>query len=98
MGLRSTALTVVAFVVASWAVVLLAGVGTESIVAVGATAIFALTVLAVVATARPVVVVVGGSGPPESASRRRRGAFLRQSNPDTPGRPRPRAPGMAALV
>ncbi|WP_433655460.1 DUF6412 domain-containing protein [Nocardia sp. CA-128927] len=36
-----------------------------------------------------------GSGPPPSAQRRRRGSFLRQSNPDTPGRPRPRAPGFA---
>ncbi|WP_307188406.1 DUF6412 domain-containing protein [Nocardia acidivorans] len=33
-------------------------------------------------------------GLPESAERRRRGAFLRQSNPDTAGRPRPRAPGV----
>ncbi|PXX59274.1 hypothetical protein DFR70_112191 [Nocardia tenerifensis] len=38
---------------------------------------------------------VVGSGPPPSAQRRRRGSFLRQSNPDTPGRPRPRAPGFA---
>ncbi|WP_433206145.1 DUF6412 domain-containing protein [Nocardia sp. CA-107356] len=36
------------------------------------------------------------SGPPPSAQRRRRGSFLRQSNPDTAGRPRPRAPGSAA--
>ncbi|MFG1795290.1 DUF6412 domain-containing protein [Nocardia sp. NPDC049149] len=35
------------------------------------------------------------SGPPPSAQRRRRGSFLRQSNPDTAGRPRPRAPGFA---
>ncbi|MEU0545835.1 DUF6412 domain-containing protein, partial [Nocardia sp. NPDC005978] len=34
------------------------------------------------------------AGPPASAERRRRGAFLRQSNPDTAGRPRPRAPGV----
>ncbi|WP_330254804.1 DUF6412 domain-containing protein [Nocardia sp. NBC_00565] len=36
------------------------------------------------------------SGPPPSAQRRRRGSFLRQSNPDTAGRPRPRAPGSVA--
>ncbi|MFI9503126.1 DUF6412 domain-containing protein [Nocardia sp. NPDC052566] len=40
-------------------------------------------------------VLVASSGPPSSAQRRRRGSFLRQSNPDTAGRPRPRAPGGA---
>ncbi|WP_228001255.1 DUF6412 domain-containing protein [Nocardia australiensis] len=40
--------------------------------------------------------LVARSGPPPSAQRRRRGSFLRQSNPDTAGRPRPRAPGSAA--
>ncbi|MET8874815.1 DUF6412 domain-containing protein [Nocardia sp. NPDC004604] len=41
-------------------------------------------------------VALAHSGPPPSAQRRRRGSFLRQSNPDTAGRPRPRAPGSAA--
>ena len=36
------------------------------------------------------------AGPPSSARRRRRGSYLRQSNPDTAGRPRPRAPGAVA--
>jgi hypothetical protein len=40
--------------------------------------------------------LVARCGPPPSAQRRRRGSFLRQSNPDTAGRPRPRAPGSAA--
>ncbi|MEV0358577.1 DUF6412 domain-containing protein [Nocardia sp. NPDC050697] len=35
------------------------------------------------------------TGPPPAAQQRRRGDFLRQSNPGTPGRPRPRAPGAA---
>ncbi|MGV9616753.1 DUF6412 domain-containing protein, partial [Nocardia xishanensis] len=39
----------------------------------------------------PLVVARGG---PPSAQRRRRGSYLRQSNPDTAGRPRPRAPGL----
>lgn len=50
--------------------------------------------LASLHTGRMPVVVVAHSGPPPSAQRRRRGSFLRQSNPDTAGRPRPRAPGM----
>jgi hypothetical protein len=44
----------------------------------------------------PLPLAVAHSGPPPSAQRRRRGSFLRQSNPDTAGRPRPRAPGSAA--
>jgi hypothetical protein len=32
--------------------------------------------------------------PSSSAQRRRHGALLRQSNPDVPGRARPRAPGL----
>jgi hypothetical protein len=37
---------------------------------------------------------VACAGPPRSAQRRLRGSFLRQSNPDAAGRPRPRAPGI----
>ncbi|RJO68178.1 hypothetical protein D5S18_32565 [Nocardia panacis] len=36
-----------------------------------------------------------GTAGPASAQRRLRGSFLRQSNPDTAGRVRPRAPGGA---
>lgn len=39
-----------------------------------------------------VLVVVGHTGP-ASDERCLRGSFRRQSNPDTDGRPRPRAPG-----
>jgi hypothetical protein len=46
-------------------------------------------------TIQRVPLPVAHSGPPPSAQRRRRGSFLRQSNPDTAGRPRPRAPGSA---
>src|SRR5262245_57461451 len=35
------------------------------------------------------------ASPSRSAQRRRRGAFLPQSNPDTAGRARPRAPGLS---
>lgn len=41
---------------------------------------------------------IAGSGPPDE-EKRLRGAFRRQSFPDTPGRPRrPRAPGRAAAT
>src|SRR5437016_4832482 len=53
----------------------------------------ALTLTALQRT--PLSLAVAHTGPP-SAQRRRRGSFLRQSNPDTAGRPRPRAPGSAA--
>ncbi len=53
--------------------------------------------LAVAGTSRPILlpVVTASAGPPGSARRCLRGSFLPQSNPDTPGRPRPRAPGGA---
>lgn len=52
-----------------------------------------LTLVSLQATRlRPIL--VARCGPPPSAQRRRRGSFLRQSNPDTAGRPRPRAPGI----
>ncbi|WP_067847687.1 DUF6412 domain-containing protein [Nocardia lijiangensis] len=56
-----------------------------------AVAVFAMVALHGAAVA-PAVVPRGG--PPPSAQRRRRGSYLRQSNPDTAGRPRPRAPGL----
>ncbi|ASF06706.1 MULTISPECIES: DUF6412 domain-containing protein [Nocardia] len=60
--------------------------------------VVAASLIVAFATLHPAVVLpvaVLDSGPPPSAQRRRRGSFLRQSNPDTPGRPRPRAPGCA---
>jgi hypothetical protein len=59
---------------------------------VAASVVFALIALQ---TTRRLPLLVARSGPPPSAQRRRRGSFLRQSNPDTAGRPRPRAPGLA---
>ncbi|MGN2637487.1 DUF6412 domain-containing protein [Nocardia takedensis] len=61
----------------------------------------ALAVSTVVLATMPPGVVgaappVAHAGPPSSARRRRRGSYLRQSNPDTAGRPRPRAPGAVA--
>ncbi|WP_433723262.1 DUF6412 domain-containing protein [Nocardia sp. CA-129566] len=52
--------------------------------------------LAALQSPRRLGLALAHSGPPPSAQRRRRGSFLRQSNPDTAGRPRPRAPGSAA--
>ncbi|MFI6866221.1 DUF6412 domain-containing protein [Nocardia sp. NPDC050406] len=91
--MRSTALTAVALVLATWSVLLLAQVDPKSLVAMGAATVVALAVLAVLPASRPVALVTVSGGPPEAA-RRRRGAFQRQSNPHTPGRPRPRAPGL----
>ncbi len=90
--IQSTALLVFALVVSAWTVLFLAAAEPNSLIVLGAAAIVALTA-ALLATRGPVLVVTANSGPPESAGRRLRGAFLRQSNPDTAGRPRPRAPG-----
>ncbi|NNH75222.1 hypothetical protein HLB23_36135 [Nocardia uniformis] len=90
--IRVTALMAVTLMLATWAMVLTNGVDSESLVAIGATTVLTLAVLAVLPAKRPMALVAVSSGPPESA-RRRRGAFQRQSNPDTAGRPRPRAPG-----
>nr|WP_198428941.1 DUF6412 domain-containing protein [Nocardia bovistercoris] len=68
----------------SGALILLGAVATVAVVALGTP------------RAVPVPVPVAAPGPPASARRRRRGAYLRQSNPDSPGRPRPRAPGAVA--
>lgn len=54
-----------------------------------------LVVLLVTRGDRTALVPIPRTGPPPAAQQRRRGDFLRQSNPDTPGRPRPRAPGAA---
>ncbi|MFJ4657674.1 DUF6412 domain-containing protein [Nocardia sp. NPDC088792] len=90
--IRSTALLLCALVVSAWAVLYLAAAQPNSLLVLGAAVLIA-TLAATLVTARAVPPVTATYGPPESASRRRRGAFLRQSNPDTAGRPRPRAPG-----
>ncbi len=93
MRLRSTALMVCAFVVSAWAAVLLPAGEPGSLLAVGAAAMVALAVVAAYSARVPLLPLALRAGPPVSALRRRRGSFLRQSNPDTPGRARPRAPG-----
>ncbi|MFF0492726.1 DUF6412 domain-containing protein [Nocardia sp. NPDC003482] len=93
MRIRSAALLVCAFVVSAWAAVLLPAATSDSLLAVGAAAVLALAVVASVSARVPLPALGFHVGPPSSAQRRRRGSFLRQSNPDTPGRARPRAPG-----
>ncbi|GAA5052881.1 DUF6412 domain-containing protein [Nocardia callitridis] len=93
---RSLTYAVLAFVVP---VLALCAIPVGEPAAMAAVGIVAATlVVAVVAlhAGDRFVVPVSNSGPPPSAQSRRRGHFLRQSNPDTPGRPRPRAPGFAA--
>ncbi|MEU8897506.1 DUF6412 domain-containing protein [Nocardia sp. NPDC048505] len=60
----------------------------------GVVAASALLALVSLRSTRLLPLRLARSGPPSSAQRRRRGSYLRQSNPDTAGRPRPRAPGL----
>ncbi|MFF0501110.1 DUF6412 domain-containing protein [Nocardia aobensis] len=93
MRIRSTALMLCAVVLSIVAVTVVPAGEPNSLLAVGAAAILALAVVAAYSgRMRPAPVAVH-SGPPGSAQQRRRGSFLRQSNPDTAGRVRPRAPG-----
>ncbi|MEU6563775.1 DUF6412 domain-containing protein [Nocardia nova] len=66
----------------------------NSLLAVGAAAVLALAVVATYSGRIWLLPTTVHSGPPVSAQQRRRGSFLRQSNPDAAGRPRPRAPGL----
>jgi hypothetical protein len=91
--IRSTALLVCALVVSAWAAVLMPASEPNSLLAVGAAAMLALAVVAAYSARIPALALAPRPGPPVSAQRRRRGSFLRQSNPDTAGRARPRAPG-----
>ncbi|WP_405497871.1 DUF6412 domain-containing protein [Nocardia sp. NBC_00511] len=93
--IRSTALLVCALIVSVFAVLYLTAVTPDSLLVLGAAALVAFTA-SLLSARGPLLVLTGNSGPPESAGRRRRGAFLRQSHPDTAGRPRPRAPGTVA--
>ena len=71
------------------------GPGQLNLTAVTAiTAILTIAVLVAFAARSPSLTLGSavGSGP-VSDERRLHGAFRRVSNPDTPGRPRPRAPG-----
>lgn len=93
MRIRSAALMLCALVLSVVAATIMPAGEPNSLLAVGAAAILALAVVAACSgRMRPVPVAVH-SGPPGSAQQRRRGSFLRQSNPDTAGRVRPRAPG-----
>lgn len=95
--MRSTTPAAYAFVVSLWtalAATLLMAVGEPgSLLAVGAAVLLTLTVAAAHPARMRLLPSLAHTGPPVSAQRRRRGSFLRQSNPDTAGRARPRAPG-----
>ncbi|MEV6773067.1 DUF6412 domain-containing protein [Nocardia sp. NPDC051030] len=93
---RALALMVLGLVMSAWAVIGFGVAEPNSLVVLGAAAILVLSAGVLLAARGPMVAIAGSSGPPESARRRRRGAFLRQSNPDTAGRVRARAPGLAA--
>ncbi|WP_327140873.1 DUF6412 domain-containing protein [Nocardia sp. NBC_01327] len=95
MRIRTTVVLVCTLVVAAWAVLFLTSAEPNSLLVLGAAALVALTAT-MLAARGPRLRVTVSAGPPESAGRRRRGAFLRQSNPDAAGRPRPRAPGALA--
>ncbi|BDT87761.1 hypothetical protein IU485_04040 [Nocardia cyriacigeorgica] len=75
------------------ALVLLTTPAGEPAALLGAVAVVLAVALVAAPSMRLVPVPVGTAGPPQGAQRRRRGSYLRQSNPDTAGRPRPRAPG-----
>ncbi|MFC9895640.1 DUF6412 domain-containing protein [Nocardia sp. NPDC127579] len=78
------------------ALAFVAGPANESaaLAILGVVAASALLALVSLRSARLLPVRMSRSGPPAAAQRRRRGSYLRQSNPDTAGRPRPRAPGL----
>ncbi|MEV6070757.1 DUF6412 domain-containing protein [Nocardia sp. NPDC052001] len=91
--MKTAVVLVCTLIVAAWAVLFLAAAEPNSLFVLGAAALVALTA-ALIAARGPVLRTAVHAGPPESAAGRRRGAFLRQSNPDAAGRPRPRAPGV----
>ncbi|MFJ1460281.1 DUF6412 domain-containing protein [Nocardia sp. N2S4-5] len=94
--IRSAALVLCALVVSALAALVMPVGEPNALVAVGAAAVVALAVVAAHTARATMLPVVVHAGPPVSAQRRRRGSFLRQSNPDTAGRARPRAPGHGA--
>ncbi|WP_019931056.1 DUF6412 domain-containing protein [Nocardia sp. BMG111209] len=93
--IRSSALMLCALIVSGWAAVLLPASEPNSLLAMSAAALLALAVVTTQPGRAALPSVATCTGPPVSAQRRRRGSFLRQSNPDTAGRARPRAPGHA---
>ncbi|WP_290047621.1 DUF6412 domain-containing protein [Nocardia nova] len=93
MRIRSTALMLCALVLSVVAATIMPAGEPNSLLAVAAAAVLALAVVAAYSSRVRLQPIGGSSGPPVSAQQRRRGSFLRQSNPDTAGRVRPRAPG-----
>ncbi|MBF6171776.1 DUF6412 domain-containing protein [Nocardia blacklockiae] len=91
--IRSAALLVCALVGSALAALVMPVGEPNALVAVGAAAVVALAVVAAHTARVTLIPAVAHAGPPVSAQRRRRGSFLRQSNPDSAGRARPRAPG-----
>ncbi|BCK58103.1 hypothetical protein NWFMUON74_58750 [Nocardia wallacei] len=94
--IRTAALVLCALVVSALAALAMPVGEPNALVAVGAAAVVALAVVAAHTARATLLPVIAPAGPPVSAQRRRRGSFLRQSNPDTAGRARPRAPGRGA--
>lgn len=97
IGMRSPAMVtvyaVLAYLLPAVVLVSMPGGETAQLLAAGALAATMACALVALTGHRLVPVRVAAAGPPRSAQRRLRGAFLPQSNPDAPGRPRPRAPG-----
>ncbi|WP_227983971.1 DUF6412 domain-containing protein [Nocardia spumae] len=92
--IRAMGLVLCALVLSVVAVTVVPAGEPNSLLAVGAAAVFALAVVAAYSGRMRLLPIAVRSGPPVSAQQRRRGSFLRQSNPDAAGRPRPRAPGL----
>ncbi|MFF2084287.1 DUF6412 domain-containing protein [Nocardia sp. NPDC058176] len=88
------AYAVLACVLPAFVLLTAPGGETARMLAFGAVAAAMVCTLAAVTTRARVPVRGAAAGPPRSAQRRLRGSFLPQSNPDTAGRPRPRAPGI----
>jgi hypothetical protein len=73
--------------------VLPTAVNQHSVVAAVAVAAFAVLSCALILGRAALPSTVASSAGPVADTRCLRGAFRRQTSPDTPGRPRPRAPG-----
>lgn len=89
-----SAYAVLACVLPAFVLLSTPGHDTARMLAFGAVAAAMVCALVAITGHRQIPVRVAVAGPPGSAQRRLRGSFLPQSNPDTAGRPRPRAPGI----
>lgn len=88
------AYAVLACVLPAFVLLTTPGGETARMLAFGAVAAAMVCALVAVTGQRRLPVRIATAGPPRSAQRRLRGSFLPQSNPDSAGRPRPRAPGI----